>query len=216
MTSQERREAIVDAAVKLFSRKGFRGTTTRELAAAVGVSEPVLYQHFQTKRDLYAAIIQQKAQASEERIKEKLGRYFEEADDEAFFSGLAEMIIAWYDEDPAYIRILLFSALEGHELTDLFHECQCDSFLDRVTEYIQLRMDSGAFRDVNPAAVAGSFAGMVAHYSQCRVITPKVVAEYPKHAAIPVFVQLLLNGLRKEVSPAQPANHQGVRANESE
>jgi AcrR family transcriptional regulator len=197
MTSHERREAIVDAAVKLFSRKGFRGTTTRELAAAVGVSEPVLYQHFQTKRELYAAIIQQKAQASDARVREKLGRYFEDADDTAFFSKLAEIIIDWYAEDPAYIRILLFSALEGHELSDLFHECQCNSFLDRVTEYVRLRIEAGAFREVDPAAVAGSFAGMVAHYSQCRVITPKVVENHPKEAVIPVFVQLLLNGIRK-------------------
>jgi AcrR family transcriptional regulator len=202
MTSQERREAIIDAAIKLFADKGFRGTTTRELAAAVRVSEPVLYQHFQTKRELYAAIIQRKAQASEQRMKEKLGPFFEAADDAAFFAKLAEMIIDWYEEDPAYIRILLFSALEGHELSDLFHECQCNSFLDRVTEYIRRRIEAGAFREVNPGAVAGAFAGMVAHYSQCRAITPNVVEAYPKEDVIPVFVQIFLNGIRKEAAAA--------------
>ena len=197
MTSQDRREAIIDAAVKLFAEKGFRGTTTRELASAVGVSEPVLYQHFETKRDLYRAIIQRKAQAGEERIKAKLGPYFEQADDIAFFTKLAEMIIEWHTEDPDYIRILLYSALEGHELSELFHECQCSSFLNQVTDYIRRRIDAGAFRAIDPGAIAGSFAGMVAHYSQNQVICPHAVADFPKDAVIPVFVSIFLEGVRR-------------------
>ena len=61
MSSEERRAAIIHAACRLFAEKGFRGTTTRELAAAVGVTEPVLYEHFRTKRDLYSAIIGEKS-----------------------------------------------------------------------------------------------------------------------------------------------------------
>ena len=57
----ERRQAIIEAAAGLFAEKGFRGVTTRELAQAVGVSEPVLYQHFQTKRDIYEAIVESKS-----------------------------------------------------------------------------------------------------------------------------------------------------------
>ena len=58
LSAEERKAAIVEAAVHLFAERGFRGTTTRELAAAVGVSEPVLYQHFSAKSDLYSAIIE--------------------------------------------------------------------------------------------------------------------------------------------------------------
>ena len=68
LSSQARRAAILDAAVRLFSEKGFRGVTTRELAAAVGVSEPVLYQHFETKRDLYHAIIEERAVQGERAL----------------------------------------------------------------------------------------------------------------------------------------------------
>ena len=54
---EERRRQIIEAAATLFSRKGFRGTTTREIAGAVGVSEAMLFKHFATKEELYAAII---------------------------------------------------------------------------------------------------------------------------------------------------------------
>ncbi|MFM9597624.1 TetR/AcrR family transcriptional regulator, partial [Streptomyces scabiei] len=68
LSRAERRAAIIEAAIELFSEKGFRGTTTRELAQAVGVSEPVLYQHFATKKELYIAILSEKAVAGERAI----------------------------------------------------------------------------------------------------------------------------------------------------
>jgi AcrR family transcriptional regulator len=59
LDSDERRQAIVDAAVPLFARKGFSGATTRELAEAAGVSEALLYRHFPSKQLLYSEILQQ-------------------------------------------------------------------------------------------------------------------------------------------------------------
>src|ERR1700681_259200 len=56
MTAKERKLAIVKAALPLFARKGFAETTTRELAVAAGVSEPLLYKHFPSKEALYAEI----------------------------------------------------------------------------------------------------------------------------------------------------------------
>jgi AcrR family transcriptional regulator len=57
LDSDERRRVIVAAAVPLFARKGFAGTTTRELAAAAGVSEALLFKHFPSKQSLYRAIL---------------------------------------------------------------------------------------------------------------------------------------------------------------
>ncbi|HEX5318265.1 MAG TPA: helix-turn-helix domain-containing protein [Stellaceae bacterium] len=57
LDSDGRRKAIVTAAVPLFARKGFAGTTTRELAAAAGVSEALLFKHFPSKQSLYREIL---------------------------------------------------------------------------------------------------------------------------------------------------------------
>src|SRR6185437_9994486 len=57
LDSDDRRKAIVDAAVPLFARNGFAGTTTRELAAAAGVSEALLFRHFPSKQSLYREIL---------------------------------------------------------------------------------------------------------------------------------------------------------------
>src|ERR1700688_1981171 len=58
LDSDERRKAIVTAAVPLFARDGFAGTTTRELAEAAGISEALLFRHFPSKQLLYREILQ--------------------------------------------------------------------------------------------------------------------------------------------------------------
>jgi TetR/AcrR family transcriptional regulator, transcriptional repressor of aconitase len=58
LDSDERRKAIVAAALPLFARNGFAGTTTRELAEAANISEALLFRHFPSKKQLYAEILQ--------------------------------------------------------------------------------------------------------------------------------------------------------------
>jgi AcrR family transcriptional regulator len=57
LSSDERRVSILKAARGVFAESGFRGTTTRALAEAAGVSEALLFQHFPTKEALYAAML---------------------------------------------------------------------------------------------------------------------------------------------------------------
>ena len=56
LDSEERRKGIVAAAVPLFARKGFAGTTTKEISEAAGISEALLYKHFPSKKLLYEEI----------------------------------------------------------------------------------------------------------------------------------------------------------------
>src|SRR3954449_6918148 len=99
MSSDDRRAQILNTACELFAQKGFRGTTTRELAAAVGVTEPVLYEHFRTKRDLYSAIIGEKAQQGLAILSALYEQYADAEDDVGFFNALGNTLIQWYTED---------------------------------------------------------------------------------------------------------------------
>ena len=55
LTAEERRQAVLDTACRVFSRSSYRGATTAEIAREAGISEPILYRHFGSKRDLYLA-----------------------------------------------------------------------------------------------------------------------------------------------------------------
>jgi len=57
LPAAERRLRLVETAIRVFSEGSYRGTTTAEIARAAGVSEPILYRHFASKRDLYLAAL---------------------------------------------------------------------------------------------------------------------------------------------------------------
>jgi AcrR family transcriptional regulator len=59
LTANERREAVLLAACEVFSARSYRGATTAEIARASGISEPILYRHFGSKRDLYLACLEE-------------------------------------------------------------------------------------------------------------------------------------------------------------
>ncbi|MCC6294590.1 MAG: TetR/AcrR family transcriptional regulator [Bryobacterales bacterium] len=155
--------AIVEAATELFAAKGFRGTTTRELANAVGVTEPVLYQHFKTKNDLYNALLESKSHRGPSAASEVLAPFIEARDDRGFFTQLGLGILAWHLDDPRFCRLLMFSSLERHELSELFYENHVLPFYEVITGYLNLRMEQGAFRKMDPLVAARSFAGIFAH-----------------------------------------------------
>jgi TetR/AcrR family transcriptional regulator len=57
LPAAERRLALIETAIRVFSDGSYRGTTTAEIAREAGVSEPILYRHFASKRDLYLAAV---------------------------------------------------------------------------------------------------------------------------------------------------------------
>jgi AcrR family transcriptional regulator len=57
LSAQERRKAVLDSACRVFFRTSYRGATTAEIAREAGITEPILYRHFGSKRDLYIACL---------------------------------------------------------------------------------------------------------------------------------------------------------------
>ncbi|MBT4984377.1 MAG: TetR/AcrR family transcriptional regulator [Ilumatobacter sp.] len=59
LSAPARREQILDVALDVFANSGFHGASMNGIAEAAGVTKPVLYQHFDSKRDLYQALIEE-------------------------------------------------------------------------------------------------------------------------------------------------------------
>jgi TetR/AcrR family transcriptional regulator len=59
LPAEERRAALLETACSSFSQGSYRGTTTAEIARDAGVTEPILYRHFASKRDLYLACLEE-------------------------------------------------------------------------------------------------------------------------------------------------------------
>jgi len=164
LSKADRRKAIVETAANLFAEVGFRGGTTRELAKRAGVTEPVLYEHFQTKSDLYAAIIEDSGRLDFDKGREILEQKAAAGDPPDFFTTLATLIADYQAGNPNYLRLILFSALEKHELAALCFERHATVIHRIVTGFIKRQTAAGVFRKTDAPLAARSFMGMVMHY----------------------------------------------------
>ena len=72
LPAEQRRHAIVRAALRVFSSTSYAGATTAEIAREAGVSEPVLYRHFASKRDLWLACLDAAWDETREMLQEKI------------------------------------------------------------------------------------------------------------------------------------------------
>ncbi|MGI8669846.1 MAG: TetR/AcrR family transcriptional regulator, partial [Aridibacter sp.] len=90
MAGDERRLQILQVAMKLFSKNGFAGTTTKKIAEAAGVSEATVFKHFSNKEELYADILDHKAcNHGLENPFEEIAEEVAAKDDFGVFDGMA-------------------------------------------------------------------------------------------------------------------------------
>ena len=144
MTGENRRLQILRVAMRLFSQRGFRGTTTKEIALAAGVSEAMVFRHFATKEELYSAILDHKACVHETMDPlHVVAKAVAAKDDVAVFEGLALEALNQHDCDPEFHRLLLHSALEEHELAHMFWEKFVKHVYRTLRSYIRERQRDG-------------------------------------------------------------------------
>ena len=74
LPAQERRQVVLDTACRVFFEKSYRGATTAEIAREAGITEPILYRHFGSKRDLYIACLDEAWRIFREFAEDTLAR----------------------------------------------------------------------------------------------------------------------------------------------
>ena len=163
-SAADRREQILEVATRLFARQGFQGTTTKEISQHAKVNEALIFRHFPGKDELYWAVIQRKiaGAAPRERLREGLDPA---GDDMDVFTRLAAEILNRRAEDQTLSRLLLFSALENHKLSQRFFRTYVAGYYELLAEFIRRRIAHGRFRQVDPLLAARGFLGMVIYHS---------------------------------------------------
>jgi AcrR family transcriptional regulator len=164
LAGQDRRTQILGVAMELFASRGFRGTTTRQIAQASGVNEAIIFRHFPRKQDLYWAVIEQKCRDAGERKELLRRRLGEQKPDYEIFAEIAEDLLNLHRRDPSRSRLFLFAALENHQLSDRFFETYVVKYYEVLAQHIAQRVREGAFRPVDPLLAARGFLGMVVYH----------------------------------------------------
>ena len=206
MAGEERRLQILAVAVSLFSQKGFRGTTTKEIAQAAGVSEAMVFRHFATKQELYSAILDHKACASGRfDPAEMAADAIKRKDDRGVFESLALGALNHHEHDPQFQRLLLHSALEKHELAQMFFDQIVRHVYEFLGSYIRERQRDGALIEIDPAIVVRCFIGMVMHHSLNNNLwdPDRRLLNISNESAAKHFTDILLKGITSDAKKNQ-------------
>src|SRR3954449_3155308 len=62
LSAEDRRSAILDSALQVFSKRGYNGASIDEIAQAAGISKALIYEHFPSKRDLHVSLLERHTQ----------------------------------------------------------------------------------------------------------------------------------------------------------
>jgi AcrR family transcriptional regulator len=160
LSAEERKAAVLDTACGIFSTGSYRGTTTAEIARQAGVTEPVLYRHFASKRDLYLAVLDE----SWSRLRAVWQEAVDGEPDPRFW--VAAMGRAYFAiEDPK----LRCAELWMQALTEASDDAEIRRFLrkqmrevhDFVSDVITRSQEAGGIlRDRDPSAEAWIFVSI--------------------------------------------------------
>jgi AcrR family transcriptional regulator len=186
---------IVKTSMALFARKGFSGTTSRELARVAGVSETLIYRLFPTKRALYSAIIQHIIAGTPPFTEHAALR---EESDRDYFRRLAGQVLERIRSDNTVLRLMVYSALEGHALSSMFYDTHVSHVLDHLRRRIRAGIRAGRYRAVDPYLAARAFHGMLMHYALSQeLFLRKRRRAAPVRIVAQAFIDLFFSGLGK-------------------
>jgi TetR/AcrR family transcriptional regulator len=203
MHGEDRRRQLLGIAIESFGRQGFGGTKTKDIAAAAGVSQAILFRHFASKEDLYHAILDSRATPASSQLLRELEAFAAKRDDAGLFLHLTNQIVQSFREDPAFHRLLIYASLEGHLLASLFRErfgLPMGNFLRR---YIVLRQKEGAFHKCDPNVAMLFFCGSVVQYAMARHLFGVKDHALSDETVAKELAALVLRGLRKSEKKAR-------------
>lgn len=145
MTAEERREAVLGAAMEAFARGGLHGTSTEEIAEAAGISQPYLFRLFGTKKKLFVATVERCMTDTLELFREAAGDVRGEAALEAMGDAYVSMVTT--DRTRLLLQMEGYAACDDPDVQEAMREGygRLHLFVETVT---------GAGQDV----VAGWFA----------------------------------------------------------
>jgi AcrR family transcriptional regulator len=163
LAATDRRAAIVEAALAVFSERTYRGATTAEIARAAGVTEPILYRHFESKRDLFLACVDEVWRRLREEVESEIAA---EPDPAGWVLAVPRAIAALRRKGLAPTQLWLHAlteATDDEEIRRHFRRDLRDAH-DYVADVLRRAQAAGALapdRDVDAEAWIGLGIGLL-------------------------------------------------------
>lgn len=185
------RQRLIQAAAELFSTLGYARTTTRKIAADAGVSEVTLFRHFGSKKNLFAAVLEEYAGTPDMRSTlagEFSGDYHQD------MLTLGRHFMRVLIERREAMRMMLCEAGHFEEVSEVLGQMP-RGLRDGLAAYLRRQIAAGNVQDMDPEVMAQAFFGMFFSYNVAQAIFGESMAlETTIDHLIQQFVDIFVNG----------------------
>ena len=160
LPAARRKRQLLDVALERFASRGFHATSMEEIADAAGVTKPVLYQHFRSKRTLYLELLDDMGS----QLMEEIGKATAAADGPRLQveAGMAAYVRFMTDRPQAFPLLFGSGARRDPEFADAVRRVE-DAIADAVAALIEADVDA-VHRRVLAAAIVGMAEGVLRHW----------------------------------------------------
>lgn len=194
-TRKSTRERIFDAALKIFSQKGYNGATTSEIAREAGVAEGTIFRYFPTKKDLLFSVVNPIVVDS---LKNVIADYRDRPPREMLEAVLHNRLDI-INRNIELVKILVSEAQFQPELREKFLTKVILPAASLMQEYFREQEQKGVLRDVNTEISIRVLVGMVAVFVVWKnVFEGEEYVRFTDDEVVSAIVDIFLNGMLKD------------------
>ena len=138
-----RREQIIEAAITLFAQRGFDGTSTRQIAGSIGITEGLIFHYFPTKADLLNAVLE-----TRHGFIGELRQFLDQAEQHPVSEVLPEIAVRWLQllRNEAAITSVLLGTAQTNPQVHLALQGIIQEGIERLSNYLRSRIQTGELR----------------------------------------------------------------------
>ncbi len=194
-------ERLVEAAVQLFARQGFSGTSTREIARLADVNEASLFRHFASKQELFWAALQSRLKRL--RIRKELQTGLsEQGTPDRVVPLIIELLVHTATYQPELIRLLDVGFLELRPKAELVYRQHVTPIFQAISDYLKGCIKNGVLRGLDPSVTTIAMAtSILANQGLYQLSTGVGVPYANSEEAVLAYSKFWLNALRPEALP---------------
>jgi AcrR family transcriptional regulator len=193
--AQDARTRILGAGLDLFGDRGFKATTTRDIAERAKVNEVTIFRQFGSKRNLFAAVMAEMFPVEE--IRQSVSLETDGDIEELLFSNV-KIVLGILRGNESLFKVVLAEIWRMPKARGMAAEFGFERGVRLLSEFMEAQMDAGRFRRMDPEIAARAWLGMIQSYFMARdLFCGARSKELDEDEVLRGFVRIFTDGMRE-------------------
>lgn len=192
---EDRREQIIEAALRVFARKGFNGSTNKDIAKEAGITPGLIYHYFESKEELLKAAIEAHTPVG---LIHSLPEQILDQAPEIFLHFVAQKLLEIAESEPfvRLLRVFLPEVIYNPGIIT-FNLGAIQEVSEFLVRYLETKMESGELRRSDAALSVAIFTGsLFALVIRRQILRDPLTLQYTQEQLVDIVVRTVLDGMR--------------------